>query len=107
MTANITLHLAERAVGWNQRSGKSFDQYVKRERIKRERGSRVGRSGGGSAAIIHKDKWMCHRGSAFSDAISSSHLLLDSFQVDSLQDAAAIFRGQREGGGNRQMHVSV
>lgn len=57
--------------------------------------------------IIHRDKWMCHRGSTFSDAISSSHLLLDSFQVDSLQDTAAIFRGERQGGGKQQTHARV
>lgn len=51
----------------------------------------------GQSVIIHKDKWMCRTGSTFSNAISSSHLLLDSFQVDSLQDTAAIFRGGWEG----------
>lgn len=63
--------------------------------------------GVGQPVIIHRDKWMCRRGSAFSDAISSSHLLLDSFQVDSLQDTAAIFRGERQGGGKQQTHARV
>lgn len=61
----------------------------------------------GQPVIIHRDKWMCHRGGTFSDAISSSHLLLDSFQVDSLQDTAAIFRGERQGGGKQQTHARV
>lgn len=55
--------------------------------------------------ITHKDKWMCRRGSTFSDAISSSHLLLDSFQVDSLQDTAAIYGGGP--GGKQQTHARV
>lgn len=84
--------MAERKVSRDETRAKNFDQSFNTA-AEESWGPAVE----GQPVIIQKDKWMCRRGSTFSNAISSSHLLLGSFQVDSLQDTASIFRGDREG----------